>query len=170
MKGLLRTLARRSATNPASGVRVMNFRVKDLTVAVTGSSGVGYGTAVIGGLPQGFLNILGTTARLQFSTSDADVQAAFDGDFSIGTAPTADATLSSSDANLIASTALGAATAKLSPVVTGIGAPLSTLVDNSAGDLEINLNLIIDDANISGAADFKANGIVTIAVLPLNDD
>lgn len=172
MKGFFRAMARRPASKVATGggVRVINFPVRNLAITVAGASGVGYGTAVLGDLPEGFLNVLGTAARLQFQTSDADVQAAFDGDFSVGTTPTADATLSSTDANLIASTALGAATAKVSPVVTGTGAPLSALLDNSDGSLEVNLNLIVDDANISGDAIFYANGVLTVAVLVLGDD
>lgn len=168
MKGLPRSLSRGVTQAPI--VR-QTVPINDV-VSVAGTSGVGFGSAVIGGLPNGNLLFLGAVAYLQFRTADADVQAAFDGDYSIGSAPTADATLSGAEVDIVQSTALGAATAGLSPVARGTHAVAitGTVLDNTAGSLELNLNLIIDDANISGAADFTATGVVELSYIVLGDD
>lgn len=168
-KGLPRSLGRAASAIGASGLITMTIPVKDVPISVAGASGVGWGSAVISGLPEGNLVQLGCVAYMQFSTSDADVQAAFDGDYALATTPNVDANLV---VGLTTSAPLGAATAKLSPVVrTANAAPLiGTTHDNTAGDLELNLNLIIDDANISGDAVFLANGVVHIAFIKLGDD
>ena len=76
------------------------------------------------------------------------------------------------EVDLIQSTALGAATAKVSPVARGTHAVAitGTVLDNTDGSLELNLNLLIDDANISGAADFTATGVVELSYIILGDD
>lgn len=166
MKGLPRSMSRAVAARAQIIKRQIPF---SKTIAVAGTSGVGFGTVVIDDLPEGNVLILGAVAYAQFSTADADVQAAFDGDYSIGSTATADATLSGGDADIIPSSALGAATAKVSPIVRGANAT-QAILDNTDGSLELNLNLIIDDANISGDADFVAEGILSIAYIVLGDD
>lgn len=166
MKGLPRSLARGKGKHT---LRKHLIKFKDVAVSVAGTSGVGYGTAVVGDLPEGNILYLGAVSYAQFTSVDADVQATYDGDYSIGTTATADATLSSTDANIVASAALGAATAGVSPEVRSSGATAAVL-DNTDGSLEVNLNLIIDDANISGTADFTASGWVEIAYAVLGDD
>ena len=144
----------------------------DTTIAVADGA-PGFGTKVLSGLPQGNLLFLGAVSYLQFSTSDADVTATFDGDYAIGTVPTANNSLADAgDADIIPSTALGAATAKVSPVVRGASTDAlgGGIIDNTDGSLEVNLNLLIDDAAISGAADFTVKGVVHIAVIVLGDD
>lgn len=170
MKGLPRSLARGPQT--AQGVHKAAIPVRDLAVAV--ADGVpGFGTAVIAGLPQGNLLFLGAVAYLQFTTADADVTATFDGDYSIGTVPTANGDLAGAgEADIVPSTALGAATAKVSPVVRGASTDAlgGGVIDNTNGSLELNLNLLIDDAAISGAAGFTVSGVVNIAYIVLGDD
>lgn len=169
MKGLPRSTARAPKTR--APVVTQRIQLKDLQVAVAGTTGVGFGSAVISGLPQGNILLLGAVAYAQFSKNgDADVQDAFDGDFSIGTAPTVDVDLADTgEADIIASTALGAATAGLSPALRAINAA-QAILDNTDGSLELNLNLLIDDANISGAATFLVNGSLNIAYIVLGDD
>ena len=168
MKGLHRSLSR--GTAQANIVR-QSVAIA-ATISVAGTTGVGYGSAVIGDFPQGNILFLGAVAYAKFVTADVDVQAAFDGDYSIGSAATADATLSGSEVDIIASTPLGAATAQASPVVRGVSAAAicGTVLDNTDGSLELNLNLLIDDANISGAADFTASGVVELSYVILGDD
>lgn len=167
-KGLPRSLARGKAGN-APVVRKQKFPFKNVAISVAGTTGVGFGTAVIGDFPEGNILFLGAVAYATFTSADTDVQATYDGDFAIGTTPTADATLSGTDANIIGSTALGAATAGVSPNVRATSSNAATL-DNTDGSLELNLNLIIDDANISGTADFTAEGIVEVAYAVMLDD
>lgn len=166
-KGLPRSNSRGAPSR--SAVVKQAIRVKNVPVSVAGTTGVGFGTAVIGDLPAGNILLLGATAYLQFSTVDGDVQAAYDGDYAIGTTPTADAALAGTEVNVVPSTPLGAATAGVSPVARGAGAT-AAILDNTDDSLELNLNLLIDDVNISGTGDFTVSGVVHIAYVVLGDD
>jgi len=65
---------------------------------------------------------------------------------------------------------LGAATARVSPVVRATGVT-AAIFDNTDGSLEINLNLIIDDATISADdVEFTASGVLEIVYCVLGDD
>lgn len=166
-KGLPRSRAR---GEPARNPIVKQFvEVSAIAISVAGTTGVGWGTAVIGDLPEGNILFLGAIAYLQFNSADADITATYDGDYSIGTAATADATLADAEVDIVPSTALGAATAKLSPRVRGANAT-QVMLDNTDGSLELNLNLLIDDATISGTADMTATGFVQLAYIVLGDD
>lgn len=149
MKGLPRSLARGSAATAPIKRHVVKAR--DVALSIDGATGVGWGTAVIGDLPVGNILFLGAVAYVQITEASAGIDATFDGDFSIGTAPTADNALAGSEVDIIPSTALGAATASVSPRVraTHTAAVTGAVYDNTDGSLELNLNVLIDDANIS---------------------
>lgn len=169
-KGLPRSLAR--GDKQRQELIKETVVIDGLTVSVADGS-PGFGTAVIRDLPEGNLCLLGALAYLQFETSDADITATFEGDYSIGTAPTADGSLAGGEVDIIPSTALAAATAKVSPRTRGVqsdGAFAGKVFDNTDGSLEINLNLLIDDLDISGAADFTATGVLHLAYTVLGDD
>lgn len=166
MKGLPRSLAHAGSASAPVGQK---------TIALGGAISVadgapGFGTLVVGGLPQGNISFRSAVVYLQLTTADADVIAAFDGDFSIGTVPTADNDVADAgEANIIASTALGAATAKVSPMVRATNIT-PVMLDNTDGSLELNLNLLIDDTSISGAADFTVSGVLYLDYVVLGDD
>ena len=168
MKGLKRTLKNQL------GDIVQNVTIPVTNLQVSVADGApGFGTAVIAGLPEGNILFLGAVTYLQFNTDDADVTATFDGDFSIGTVPTVDNDVAdANEADIIPSTAMGAATAKLSPVIRGVSTDAlgGLIIDNTANTLELNLNVLIDDAAISGAAVFTVNGTVSLAYLVMGDD
>lgn len=171
-KGLPRSLSRApAAADPV--VKKVTYPVNNLSVTVAaGVAAVGFGTSVIAGLPQGNILLLGAVCYMRFSTSDADIIATFDGDFAIGTTPTADVDVADAgEANIIASTALGAATAKVSPTLRATNVTTAVL-DNTDGSMELNLNLLIDDASItdSQSAVFLANGVVYLVYAVLGDD
>lgn len=166
MKGMIRSLARNPFAQP---VRKLSIPVRALALSIAGTTGVGFGSVVIGDLPPGNILFLGAVAYMQFTTADGDVQAAFDGDYSIGSAPTADATLAGAEVDIVPSTAMGAATAGVSPVVRGANAT-QVMLDNTDGSLELNLNVLIDDINISGTGDFLVSGVLHIAFTVLGDD
>ncbi len=168
MKGLPRSLGR--AASARAHVRKTTIPFKNLAVSVVGATGVGFGGAMLGDFPQGNILILGASAYVQVTNVDADATATFTGDYSVGTTVSADATLSGTDANIIPSTALAAATAGVSPLTRGISAAPGAPVDNTDGSLELNLNILIADASISGTADVTASGVVTIAYIVLGDD
>lgn len=91
----------------------------------------GYGSVLLQGFPKGNIQVEEALANLQFSCSDANITAAFSGVFSIGTAQTASATLTGTSANIVASTAISAATAGVSAVTPNTPAELSLVVNNS---------------------------------------
>lgn len=170
MKGLPRSTAR--ASQAAAPVVKRTIPLRNFPVVVNGASGVGFGSAVVADLPEGNILLLGLVANLIISKSAgaSGVQAAYDGDVGLGTTPADDATITGADVNLIASTALGAATSGVSPTIRGTNAT-QAILDNTANDLEINLNLLIDDANISADAQtMYVNGDVVIAYIVLSDD
>lgn len=169
-KGLPRSLARgKQMLQPITTMRIP-IRNKTINVA---DGAPGFGTAVLGALPQGNLLFLGAVSYLQFGSSSSSLTATFDGDYGIGTVPTADNDLADAgEADIIPSTALGAATSKTSPIVRGASTDAlgGGIIDNTDGSLELNLNLLIDDAAISGAATLTVNGVVNIALIVLGDD
>jgi TRAP-type uncharacterized transport system substrate-binding protein len=171
-KGLPRSMSRGVAARQAIVRQVIDLKGKTVAVTSAGSA-VGFGTTVIGDLPQGNILFLGAVAYVQLSGSgaDANLDATWDGDFSIGTAPTADVTLSGAEIDLIASTALGAATAEVSPRVRAVNATQSML-DNTDGAMEINLNVLIDAANIGDTqtVNLTVSGVVQLAYIVMLDD
>jgi len=130
-------------------------------------------------------------ANLQFSSlitgvANPNVPATFTGNFSLGTTATADATLTSTDANIVASTAMTTAVASVSAITPSVGTSLALVVNNSdsvSGTTPrlvpngtgvtsvtvktgpaININLNISVANVStAAAPITANGSITIS-------
>lgn len=171
MKGLPYSNSRGAAA-AAPTVRKVTFPIKNLTVAVAAAAAAdGFGTAILGDFPEGNILVLGGIAYLQFLTADADIGATWTGSYGVGTTPTADAVIATTDEDLIVEVALAAATAKLSPVTRGVGlAP--ALFDNTDGSLELNLNLVIATAAIAdgSSADFTANGYVQLVYTVLGDD
>lgn len=173
MKGLARSLARKASNKGFSqAVQVAAIRI-DKTIAVSAvSSAVGFGTGVIGDFPEGNVLFLGAVSYLTFTgPTSADLADTWDGDYSIGTAPTADVTLSGAEVNIIGSTALGAATAEVSPKVRG-ALTTAAIFDNTDGSLELNLNLLVDAANIAddSTVNIRAQGVVYIAYAIMGDD
>lgn len=146
-KGLPRTMSRGKATSQEIIKQTLRINT---AISVDGATGVGFGTAVIGGFPEGNILILGAVSYVKITkdSTATGIQATFDGDYSIGSAPTADVTLSGAEVDIIPSTALGAATSGVSPNVRGSNAT-QVMLNNNDGSLELNLNLLIDDANIS---------------------
>lgn len=165
-KGLPRS-RERGIQSGASAVVKQTIRLNHTLNVADGAPG--FGSVAIGDFPQGNILFLGATIYPRFTTASANVIAAFDGDYSLGTTPTADNALAGTDVNLVASTALGAATAKVSPIVRGAGST-AAMFDNTDGSLELNLNLLIDDTSISGAAAFTVTGVLSIAYIVLGDD
>lgn len=172
MKGLQRSIAR--GPKGTRGTLKKAFVLSTETISVVGATGVGFGTLVLGGLPEGNLVMLGAVANISFSGtgSDANLGDTWSGDFGIGTTPASDGTLGGGDDDIIASTAIGAATAEVIAQAryTSALADHGAIVDNTAGTAEINLNLLIDDADIGGTSVITIAGTVDIAYMILGDD
>jgi hypothetical protein len=170
MKGQPRIAARAKPQSQAT--RRQRIVVKAVPITVSGASGIGFGTAVIGDLPEGNILFFGATGYMQF-TKDATatlVTATFTGNYSVGTAPTADATLNGAEVDLLPSVAISAATAGVSPVVRAANAT-PVMLDNTDGALEVNLQMLIADAEISGASQLlSATGVIDLVYVVLGDD
>lgn len=165
---------------PAGGVGIVLIPVKGLLVTITAAgAGVGFGTAVLRGLPQGNIVVKAAVAYLRFQTTDTDVIAAFNGDFSIGTTPDADGSLATTEIDIIPSTALGPAVARVTPVARAQSAATGNVLtnnvlmfDNTDGSLELNLNVLIDAADMTDAttAVLTVDGAVYLDCSVMGDD
>lgn len=171
MKGLPRSRGRGRAGLVPISKMLIPIRNFPITVVDPGAA-VAWNTAVIGDFPEGNILFLGAIAYLQYSSAAAGITATFDGDFSIGTAPTGDATLSGGEIDIIPSTPFGAATAKVSPVIRGVSAVAvsGAIYDNTDNSLELNLNTLIDDAAISATSAMTINGYFQMLYTVLGDD
>jgi hypothetical protein len=171
-KGLARSIGR--GTPQQAPIVKETYNIVNRAIAVVGATGVGFAGVSVGGLPQGNILLLGAVAYLQVSSpsGDVDVFATWTGAYSIGTAITADSTLAGSEVDIIPQTTIAAATARLSPVTRGVsaGATAGVILDNTDTTLNLNCNLLIDDASISGTADMVLNGFVQLAYIVLGDD
>lgn len=148
-----------------------SFVFRDVPITITDGA-PGYGSAEAFKLPEGNVLIHGAVGYVRLSSSDADLTATFDGDISIGTGATADGSLAGSEINLVASTSLGAATSKSSPLVRLVSATSNNGVihDNTENDLQFYANVLIDDGSISGAVDLLLNGHMEVLYTVLGDD
>jgi hypothetical protein len=168
-KGLPRSLSRGApAVKP---IIKQTLAVRDATLTVDGATGVGFGSVVIGDLPEGNILFLGAVAYMTFAgPTSADLADTWSGDYGVGTTPAGDGTLTNADVDLIASTAVGPAVAEVSPRTRGTNAT-QAILDNTDGSLEINLSLLVDDANIGADdLDFTVNGEVVLSYVVLADD
>lgn len=150
--------------------------ISALAFTVDGASGVGFGTVLIGDFPEGNILFLGAVAYMSVAGpgGDAGLVDAWEGDYGIGTIPTADGDLGDAgDDDIIPSTALAGATAEVSPRTRGVStsSECGVIFDNTDGSLEMNLNVLVDDDDISadGIA-FTATGELHISYTMLGDD
>lgn len=167
MKGLPRSNRRRSLTDLTAPVQKLVYRFEDKAFTVAnGSSAPGIGNLVIGDLPAGNILVIAAAVKnLVFETADADATSTWDGDFSVGSAPNADADLTdATDFDIVGSsggTAIGAATAKVSPA-QNVQTVKNAVIVNTDGSKEVNLNVMVDDASQSGDIAMTASGTIEI--------
>jgi hypothetical protein len=177
------------AGNPYTSKRKITFNtvqppvtipVRGLVVTVTAAAaGVGFGTVVLAGLPQGNILLRAAVCYLRFQTTDTDVIAAFNGDLSIGTTADADGTLATTEVDIIPSTPLGPATARVTAFHRAQSAATghlltnnAMLIDNTDGSVKLNLNVLVDAADITDAqnAPLTVDGVVYLDCTVMGDD
>lgn len=172
MKGLTRSLSRGPALRQPITKQVFKFAALAIPGGIDGATGVGFGSVVIGDLPAGNLLILGAVSYVQFDSAggQAGLSDTWNGDYAVGTTPASDGTLSGADVDVIASTPTTVAASEDAPRTRGTGAA-GSIVDNTDGSLELNLSLLIDDADISADnVALTATGEVHLAYIVLGDD
>lgn len=171
-KGLPRSLSRgRALKKPIIN---QTIRVNTLVTVTAAATGVGFGNVALAAFPEGNVLFLGAVANLRFSALGANATnaiAAFNGDYAIGSGADADGTLSGTEVNLVTSTALGPAVARVTPFARGTGATQAVL-NNTARTLNMNLNVLVNAADITDATSvtLTVEGTLDIAYVMLGDD
>lgn len=150
-KGLPKSLSRGAPQRQV--VQKQVIRVRNFALTVDGASGVGFGTGIIGELPEGNILLHGAVGYFSMQTANTGVTTTFNPTVAIGSAPTADATLAGAEVDLLPATALGASANRVSPRGR-LTQATQTVLDNTDNSLEINMNVTVPDADIS------ANGVV----------
>tara|TARA_R110000851_G_scaffold268071_2_gene420685 strand:+ start:15764 stop:16291 length:528 start_codon:yes stop_codon:yes gene_type:complete len=173
-KGFPRSLGRQ---NKAVAATVKDTIVLDgKTVTVTSvAAAIGFGSLQIHDFPEGNILVHGIAGTIGFAGSGADANLAdtWEGDFGIGTTPAADATITGADVDIVASTASGAATAEvIAPARIASALAAALMLDNTDGSLELNLNVLIDAADIvdDESVVLTLSGTLQIAYVVLGDD
>ena len=169
-KGLPRSLSR--AKPLVAATQKLRITVNE-AMTMTGDSGAAIDqTAVLAGLPEGNILLLGAVSNLTFTgPTSANLADDFQGDYGIGTTPADDNTISGADVDIIGSTAIPAATTEVSANVRATNATAAVL-DNTAGTLEVNLNVLLDADEVTDAEDvvLTVTGTVDIVYSVLGDD
>lgn len=168
-KGLPRSLSRGDQSRQE--IVKISISVNE-AMTFTGSTGVAVDqTAPIGALPEGNICLLGAVANLTFTgPTSADLANDFQGDYGLGSTPADDNTITGADVDLVASTAIAAATAEVSANNRGTGA--ASIIDNTDGTGEINLNVLLDADEVTNAQSvvITVTGTVDLAFTVLGDD
>lgn len=168
------------AGTPANGVKATDVRagnfltttlkLSSIGVTVANTTGASFGSKKLYDFPQGRISIIGGTSNLSFTWTGEDIAATGSGDYSLGTTATADATLSGTDVNIQASTAM------TDPFVSGVGTGsggFATIAnhDGTSTAIDLFLNMIIDDADVAdGASDtVTVSGTITFVWAYLGD-
>ncbi len=134
------------------------FVVKAQTVTLTEDAGgqPAWATLIVGDFPEGNILFLGAVAYFTFTGpgGDADLGDTWQGDFGVGTTPTTDDTdpLATTFEDIVGETPIAAATAEVSPRTRGVSTDgeAGVMYDNTDGSLELNLNILVDAADITG--------------------
>jgi hypothetical protein len=174
-KGLPYSMSRGDARRQEIIKLAIPIRALSLSIESVGAA-IAFGTAVIAGLPEGFVNMLGAVAQLEISgpVGSADLTDTWNGDFAVGRTATTDLTLDGTDVDVIPSTAIGPAVAEVSPVTKGLsaGALAGTIFDNTDGSLELNLNLIVDAADVvdDKTVVMTVEGVLHVTYIVMGDD
>lgn len=147
----------------------------NVAIALTDEAGaIAYGGLKVYDFPAGAILWHGATADLAIVKSSAGVNDDFDGDFSLGTVTASNNnTLSSTEANLIPSTATPQASSGATTATGQTTTALSGVIfDGTATAIDAYLNLLVDDADhdvTNTAANLLVTGTVTLFWSNLGD-
>lgn len=140
----------RQAVREGRVVGLYRIEVNHLISVSAAGAAIGFGTKHLDDFPVGHIYIQGAIARIGFEKQDANIITTWSGSFSVGSTPTADATLTGTDANIIAEQAIGPAVAGRIVAARTPALPITPFsLDNSNGALELNLNMTVAAASIT---------------------
>jgi len=150
-KGLPRSLSR--GDKRGQEIIKERIRISGTVNVVAAGAGIGFGSIVIGDFPEGNILFLGAVTNINFrgTGTDPNIIAEWNGDFGIGGVPDTNGILVSTESNIMASTAIGPAVAQIAPIIRATNAT-QVMLDNTDGSLEMNLNVLIDAADITDAS------------------
>jgi len=165
-------------------VYTFDIDLTGLEVSLTAAAGTGdenkaAGNIKLTDLPEANILVLGSVAYVGIDGSGTAVATDLDdqwaGDFSVGTTADENATLASTDVNIIQSTAIAAAAS--SKVAANVRAPSTSseqgiFIDATAGTVDLFLNILVDAANwADGETDtVTLTGSFHMAFAMLGDD
>jgi hypothetical protein len=170
-KGLPRSMSR--GTPIRQEILKLVFPVRNLTFNITGvATTVMFASLPIGRLPEGNIDILGAVSYFAISGpgGNANLVDTWDGFMSIGSAATADNALAGAEVNIIPSTALGPAVAEIHSRLR-VANPTSIIIDNTAGNLNLNLNILVnaDAVTATQTVPFNVSGELHLLLAVLGD-
>ena len=173
-KGLPRSLRR--ASDIVIPMRKIILPIHgEFDVAAAGAA-IGFGSEQLANLPEGYLHLLNAAFALTATRDTGNVATAtFNLKVSFGTVATANNDLTDAgNADIVPATDLGAAVAGVSPlkVENYVPAENASIIDNSANDKEIHMNMTIPAADITndGTASIGLSGAVQLNYIKLFDD
>lgn len=164
-----------SVSEQIGAVRRTTVTFEDVAIALTDEAGVvAYGGLKFYDAPEGAIIVLGALADLDITKSSAGVNDDWDGDFSIGTVTaSSNGTLTSTEANVIASTATPQASAGATTAngqSTGSECPL--YLDGTTTPADLFLNFLVDDADHdvgATACNLIVNGTIDVLWVNMGD-
>lgn len=150
------------------------FTFTNCNIALADEAGiVAYAGQKIYDMPQGAIYFMGCLADLDLTKSSAGVNADWDGDFGVGTVTASNnATLSSTEQNILPTTATPQAVAGVTTANGVSTATENAIVDGTTTAVDVFLNFLIDDAdhNVAGTAcNLIVNGTLTLFWTNLGD-
>ncbi len=136
-----------------------------------------WATLIVGDFPEGNILFLGATAYFTFAGSgaDGDLADTWEGNYGVGTTPSTDDTdpIATTMEDITGVVDIAAATAEVSPRTRSVSANADSglIYDNTDGSLELNLNILVDAADITGDDSvLTINGELYIAYIVLGND
>lgn len=132
------------------------------SITMTDEAGVvAYGGTKLYDFPPGVIRIKGVSVNLTVTKSGAGINADFDGDWSIGTATASNnATLTGTEANIIASTSTTQAVAGVYSIAAAAMNSITALTDNSGGTANNTITAMADPADTPASADALRDDLV----------
>ena len=155
------------------------FVIKAKTVILTEDAGgqPAWATLIVGDFPEGNILFLGAASYFTFSGSgaDADLSDVWEGNYGVGTTPSTDDTdpIAAAFEDIVKVVDIAAATAEVSPRTRSVSTDgeAGVMYDNTDGSLELNLNILVDAAHITGDDSvLTIDGELYIAYIVLGND
>ena len=161
-----------------SGLGIVHKTVITFTnhaIALADEAGVvAYKGSKVYDMPAGAILFLGAITDIDLTKSSAGVNDDWDGDFGVGTTTASNnATLATTEQNIIPTTATPQATAGVTTADGISSATENAVVDGTSTAVDVYLNFLVDDADhdvASTACNLIVNGTLTLHWINLGDN